>query len=248
MSSPSRSCGPGAGSRPSPRIPAPGDEVILREVLMEQRQVASAISAWILELSQISPLTFFPMPFRWERGPSGDDPEYSDNWLFQKVKFHSMSTGAASIPGYAAAIISAGDRRRVDMLIVALERTVVCRMTTRTAQIIITFAASVKSARERVCGSWMPENSDGERNSLGFCADACLLPKTNNDTQLTATTEIVAERIPRLPRLSLSTRPVDRTGSALCNCRVRSSDQRANRRKRSLSLRCPIIHAELGIT
>ena len=44
--------------------------------------------------------------------------------------------------------------------------------------------------------SWIPENSDGERNSLGFCAGAVSLPKTNsNDAQPAPTSEIVAERI-----------------------------------------------------
>jgi len=49
---------------------------------------------------------------------------------------------------------------------------------------IITFAASVKKARERVWGFWIFENSAGERNSLGFCAGAVSLAETNsNDAQ-----------------------------------------------------------------
>ena len=39
-----------SGIAPKSWIPSPGDEVIRREVLMEQRQVASAIAAGILEL------------------------------------------------------------------------------------------------------------------------------------------------------------------------------------------------------
>jgi hypothetical protein len=71
---------------------------------------------------------------------------------------------------------------------------------------IITFAASVKRARERVWGFWILENSDGERNSLGFCAGAVSLPKTNsNDAQPAPTSEIVAERILGLSQLILFT-------------------------------------------
>jgi hypothetical protein len=69
---------------------------------------------------------------------------------------------------------------------------------------IMTFAASVKSARERAKGSWILENADGDRNSLGLCAVAMSLPKTSsNDAQPDATSEIIVERSPRLsqPRL-----------------------------------------------
>ena len=38
------------GRAPKSRIPGPGNKVILGNVLMEQRQVASAISAGVLEL------------------------------------------------------------------------------------------------------------------------------------------------------------------------------------------------------
>jgi hypothetical protein len=183
---------------------------------MEQRQVASAIAAGILELcADFTHRLSLPCHFDGSEAPAGMTRNALIAGFLHKREVALHVTGAASIPGYAAAVISAGDRRRVDILIVTLERTVGCRMQLIQRGFIITFAASVKSARERVCGSWMPENSDGERNSLGFCADALLLPKTNNDTQLTATTEIVTERIPRLPRLSLSTRPVDRMAALL---------------------------------
>src|ERR1700682_1240312 len=102
---------------------------------------------------------------------------------------------------------------------------------------MITFAASVKSARERVWGSWIPENSDGERNSLDFCAAAVSLPKTtSNDAQLAPTSEIVAERILRRSQLSLFTLPVGRmavllaiVSPAFFNRRSRSTRKQAKR-------------------
>ena len=171
------------------------------------------------------------MPFRWSEAPAGMTRNALIAGFLHKREVALHVTGAASIPGYAAAVISAGDRRRVDMLIVALERTVGCRMTTHTARIYYHLCGlGEKRARARL--RILDARELGRRTQLaGFCADACLLPKTNNDTQLTATTEIVAERIPRLPRLSLSTRPVDRIGSAPCDCSVRSSDQRANQQR-----------------
>jgi hypothetical protein len=179
---------------------------------MEQRQVASAIAAGILELcADFTHRLSLPCHFDGSEAPAGMTRNALIAGFLHKREVALHVTGAASIPGYAAAVMSAGDRRRVDMLIVALERTVGCRMTTHTARI-----------HYHLCGL-------GEKRARA--ADALFLPKTNNDTQLTATTEIVAERIPRLPRLSLSTRPVDRIGSAPCDCSVRSPDQRANQQR-----------------
>jgi hypothetical protein len=63
---------------------------------------------------------------------------------------------------------------------------------------MITLAASVKSARERVWVSWMPENDNGERNSSEFCAIEVWLPRTMSHAQLTPTSEIIAEQIAKL--------------------------------------------------
>ena len=125
-----------SGIAPKSWIPSPGDEVIRREVLMEQRQVASAIAAGILELcSDFTHRLSLPCHFDGSEAPAGMTRNALIAGFLHKREVALHVTGAASIPGYAAAVISAGDRRRVDMLIVALERTVGCRMTTHTARI-----------------------------------------------------------------------------------------------------------------
>jgi hypothetical protein len=47
---------------------------------------------------------------------------------------------------------------------------------------MITFAASVKSARERACVSRMPEKAEGLRNSSGFCAETAAEPTSKSRT------------------------------------------------------------------
>ena len=101
------------GSAPRSRIPAPGDEIILREVLMEQRQVASAIAAGILELgADLAHRLSFPGHFDRSEAPTG----MARNTLvaggfIQKREVALHVTGAACIAGYAAAANSARHRR-----------------------------------------------------------------------------------------------------------------------------------------
>src|SRR3981081_3727396 len=99
---------------------------------------------------------------------------------------------------------------------------------------MIPFAASVKSARERVGASWMPENSDGGRSSPGFCAGARSPPRPSSSaTQPAPTSHRVAERNPGLfPRRLF--RRVDRMVALLARGLLSLTDrhsQRANLRR-----------------
>jgi hypothetical protein len=47
---------------------------------------------------------------------------------------------------------------------------------------MITFAASVKSARERACVSRMPEKAEGALNSTRLCAKAAVEPTSKSRT------------------------------------------------------------------
>jgi hypothetical protein len=61
-----------SGIAPKSWIPSPGDEVIRREVLMEQRQVASAIAAGILELcADFTHRLSLPCHFDGSEAPAG---------------------------------------------------------------------------------------------------------------------------------------------------------------------------------
>ena len=101
---------------------------------MEKRQVASAIAGGILELcADFTHRLSFPGHFNRSETPTGMARNALVAGFLHKRVVTLRVTGAARITGYADAASSAGDRRHVDVLIVALEWTVGCRMTTHAA-------------------------------------------------------------------------------------------------------------------
>ena len=91
-----------SGIAPKSWIPSPGDEVIRREVLMEQRQVASAIAAGILELcADFTHRLSLPCHFDGSEAPAGMTRNALIAGFLHKREVALHVTGAASIAGYA---------------------------------------------------------------------------------------------------------------------------------------------------
>src|SRR4051794_24766322 len=103
------------GSTAKSRIPAPGNEVILREMLMEKRQVASAIAGWIFELgADFTNRLSFPRHFNRSEAPTGMARDALIAGFLHKRVVTLRVTGAARVAGYADPADSAADRRNVD--------------------------------------------------------------------------------------------------------------------------------------
>jgi hypothetical protein len=72
MSSPSRDCVPGGGRAASAGVPTPGDQVILGEMLMQQRGVASAVTRPIFQLcANFAERFTFPGHLNRSQAPAG---------------------------------------------------------------------------------------------------------------------------------------------------------------------------------
>src|SRR6266705_503629 len=93
--------------------PAPGDQIILREVLLQQRQVASAIAVAILQLrADFAPRLPFPCHFDRRQAP----PRMPGDALIAGIvpddgEIAVRVARAAGIARHAAAVVTAGDGR-----------------------------------------------------------------------------------------------------------------------------------------
>src|SRR5712672_237594 len=118
------------------RVPGPGDEVILGEMLLQQRQVASAVPGGILELrADLAHRLSFPGHLDRREAPARMARDACVARFLGQREIALRVTGGAGSARDPDAAVAAARRRHVGVPIVALERAVGCRMAIHAAGI-----------------------------------------------------------------------------------------------------------------
>src|SRR6478672_3078263 len=130
--------GAGHGVAAGPRLPGPADEIVVRQMLVQQREIAAAVALRVLNLT--ADLAYrFALPRHLDRrqAPACMPWHALKRCLLagenRDVAVHVA--GAAGIAGHTAAVGAARDRRRMGVHVVALGRAVARRMAVHAARI-----------------------------------------------------------------------------------------------------------------
>src|SRR5258708_1389733 len=118
--------GAGCGVAIGPRFPGPADEIMVRQMLVQQREITSAVAPRVLDLpADLADRLALPRHLDRRQTPARMSGQALERCLLtgenRDVAVHVA--GAAGVAGHPAAVGSARDRARMRVHVVALGRT-----------------------------------------------------------------------------------------------------------------------------